>query len=225
MEPVILESFRGVFQAQPDWCWAAANASIYNYYGARAKPIRVVQPQCVFIIDQEGIDGCCRPDRPGTCIKSQCFNRATSVPEHLNMELAKYGLLEFSVNCDGTDQKKGTLLSHGGFDGDEVRRYIDTGRPIGLRIVVSMDGDKPISHFLIIIGYYPVAADRIVIWDPYLGERHLTLEELVYLYGPLEQKYLTKQAPGLEKFTVHDPKRPQLAHPGDPGADRQSAHT
>ena len=52
-----------------------------------------------------------------------------------------------------------------------------------------------------------VAADRIVIWDPYLGERHLTLEELKRLYGPLEQKYLTKQASAPDSVVV-DPKAP-----------------
>jgi hypothetical protein len=204
-QPVMLPNFQGERQAQQQWCWAAAAASIYNYYGATVNPIRSAQPQCVFVSDQEGVDGCTLNPRPGTCIKTQCFNRATSIPEHLNIELAKYDLLEFSVTCDGTDQRLGDHVFHGGFDGDEIRTYIDSGRPIALRVLLAIVDDRPISHFVIITGYYPVAADRIVIWDPYVGEQHLTQEEFRSLYGPLEQKYLTKYPSPLAKFTVVDP--------------------
>jgi len=207
MEPVVLENFQGVLQAQPDWCWAAATASIYNYYGARVKQIRKAQPQCVFVRDQESVDGCRLPIRPGTCIQTQCYNPTTSTPERLSVELQKYDLLEFIVICDGTQQRLGDHLYYGGFDADEIRTYIDADKPVGLRVLSSIAGREPVSHFLVVFGYYPVAADRIVIWDPYLGERHLTLEELKRLYGPLEQKYLTKQASAPDSVVV-DPKAP-----------------
>jgi hypothetical protein len=205
-EPVRLEGFKGVRQAQDQWCWAAAAASIYNFYGAQASPSRLWQPQCVFVRDQErNLDGCLLNPRPGTCIGSQCFNPATSVPEHLNRELKDYDLLECSVTCDGTDKIVDNRVYHGGFDGNEIRTWIDGGRPIGLRVCVSIVDDEPVSHFVIIIGYYPVDADRIIIWDPDIGERHLTQEEFQFIYGPLEQKYLTKQA-AAAKYSVVDPK-------------------
>jgi hypothetical protein len=204
--PVRLVNFHGITQAQFEWCWTAVTASIYNYYGARATPPRQSQPQCVFVRDQfKGLDGCLRNPRPGTCLETRCFDPSTSMPGHLNIELRDYDLLDISVNCDGTDTKRGEEVFHGGFDWHEVRTNIDAGRPIGLRVMVSFDEIGPISHFLVVIGYYPIPGDRIVIWDPFLGEKHITFEELAFLYGPPEQKYLTKQASS-DKYKVNDPK-------------------
>jgi Papain-like cysteine protease AvrRpt2 len=207
MDIVKLQNFRGINQAQSQWCWAAAAASIYNYYGSHATPARTSQPQCAFVQDQIKVCGCLRGLRNGSCFKKRCWNPAANLPEHLNLELTRWGLLEFPINCDGTEQRFGDRVFSGGFDWHEVAAYIDAGRPIGLRVMVSMDLTGSASHFLIIVGYHRRPAERMVIWDPYYGERHLTLEELNSLYGPLEQKYLTKQAPAAERFDMKNPGR------------------
>jgi hypothetical protein len=195
MEPVMLEGFEGIKQAQLDWCWAAAAASIYNYYAARAKSGQEKRPQCSFIRDQiKGVRACSRePGFDGKCLKKHCANPVTSKPEHLNLELTKNHLLKFQINCDGTLQRSGNLVSFGGFDWDEVRTNIDLGHPIGLRVMVSKSFLGTVSHFLVITGYYRPPAERVVIWDPYSGHRDLTLDELKSCFGPLEQKYLTQQ--------------------------------
>ena len=195
MKAVTLQGFNGIKQAQNEWCWAAAAASIYNWYGIRANPGSAPRPQCKFIRDQiKGTAACLRHAFDGKCLSERCPNPVTSRPEHLNLELQKYGLLRFSINCDGTTQSLDNHVCYGGFDWHEVRTNIDDGCPIGLRVMVSRDWLGTISHFLVIIGYYPPPAERVVIWDPFTGRQDLTLDELTLSYGPLEQKYLTKQA-------------------------------
>jgi hypothetical protein len=191
MGVVRLKNFRGINQAQDQWCWAAAAASIYNYYGAHATPERISQPQCAFVPDQVRGFSCRLKLRNGSCFKESCPNPDTNRPEQLKRELQKWDLLEFAIDCDGTEQRCGDRVFSGGFDWQEVETYIDAGRPIGIRVMVSMGFTGAVSHFLVIVGYYRRPAERIVIWDPNYGERHLTLDELTSLYGPLEQKYLT----------------------------------
>jgi hypothetical protein len=196
MEPVMLKGFTGVRQAQLDWCWAAAAASIYNYYAGHATPKRKEKSQCSFVHDQiKGVTACLLRRFNGRCREEHCANPATSKPEHLNFELKDYHLLSFSINCDGTVQKKGNLASFGGFDWTEVRNNIDLGHPMGLRVMVSRNFLGTVSHFLVIIGYYRPPAERLIIWDPFSGRRDLTLDELKWCFGPLEQKYLTNQDP------------------------------
>jgi hypothetical protein len=194
MQPVMLHGFKGIRQAELNWCWAAAAASIYNYYAAHEKPRRCEKPQCAFIKDQiKDARGCLRNAFDGKCRTLRCANPVTSRPEHLNTELRNNHLLRFSVNCDGTVQRKGNLTSYGGFDWSEVRANIDDGCPIGLRVMVSKSFLATISHFLVIIGYYALPEDRVVVWDPFSGRRDFTLDEIKSSFGPLEQKYLTKQ--------------------------------
>lgn len=195
--PVTLRGFRGVRQAQDEWCWAAAAASIYDYFAAQAMPPRPPRAQCRFIAEQfPGIDGCLQGGRPDACLTEKCFNPAANRPSHLNTPLRRHGLLRAQINCDGTEQRgEDGLLHDGGFDALEVRRSIDEGCPVAIRVLLRVQNGNPISHFLIIVGYEPETLERFVLWDPNVGTRYLTFDEVQLLYGPLEQKYLTRQQP------------------------------
>ena len=101
-----------------------------------------------------------------------------------------------SINCDGTDQVcQDGQLYHGGFDGLVIKAQIDAGCPAALRVLLRVEDGVAISHFLVITGYDPASLERLEIWDPNLGGRYITHEELLLLYGPLEQIYLTKEMP------------------------------
>src|SRR5882724_2970504 len=101
-----------------------------------------------------------------------------------------------SINCDGTVQvfHDGALydLYHVGFNGLVIKAQIDAGCPAALRVLLRGDEGVAISHFLVITGYDPASLERLEIWDPNLGSRYITHEELLLLYGPLEQIYLTR---------------------------------
>lgn len=195
---VELPNFVGVRQAQSEWCWAAAAASIYNYFAVHAEPPRDKRSQCFFVDRQfRGIGACFKENTPGDCTTRRCFNPAANKPGHLNYELQLDGLLTAQINCDGTDQMGhwDLKLHHGGFDALEIKAAIDGGCPIALRLLLRVENGQPISHFLVIVGYDLASLDFFKIWDPNRGFRYLSLEELVFSYGPLEQKYLTQQSP------------------------------
>jgi hypothetical protein len=192
---VTLDQFVGVRQAQDQWCWAAVAASIHNYFATIAYPQREPLPQCVFVTHQlEALGGGCRKKSvPKACATEKCFNPKANRPSHLNWQLERCGLLHVSINCDGTDQVHDGKIFHGGFDAFEVAAAIDAGCPVALRVLLRIENGHAISHFLVIVGYESRSLERFVIWDSNFGYRYLTLNELLFLYGPLEQKYLTQQ--------------------------------
>jgi hypothetical protein len=193
-----LPHFVGIRQAQTEWCWAAAAASIYNYFACRAEPPRATRPQCFFVDRQfPNSSPCFEQMQPKACRTDQCFNPAANKPGHLNDELRKDHLLAAQINCDGTDQvgQWDRRIHHGGFDALEIKKAIDGGCPIALRVLLRIEDGQPISHFLAIVGYDPASLDRFKIWDPDRGFRYLSREEVLLSYGPLEQKYVTRQKP------------------------------
>ena len=207
MNPVIIEDFPRIRQAELQWCWAAVSASIYNYYGDRpCGVVRPPRPQCAFVADFVGSIRCeCR--RKGQPVLDACQRRESTCSEALepqapDAELKRYGLLECIVTRDGTIQRFHRTAYNGGLDQSMIKDNIDDGRPVVLRTLVGHRGREKIHHAIVIIGYYPWPSDMFVIWDPFTGERHLTMEQVMLMFGPIVQLFLTRQAtPGTRSAT------------------------
>jgi hypothetical protein len=199
--PIKIRNFIGVRQAELNWCWVAATASIYNYFAGRSHLRPGHQQQCVFVSDQIiPPPYACRyaPKHPipHDCLGHRCANPSAAQPDYLSKELDKYGLLDYEVPLDGTTWTFGRRIVYGGFDVQEIRDAIDRRCPVGLRVSTSPVGGMPNFHFLIVIGYHPLPEDRMILWDPAKGEVHATAEEIVGMYGRIQNKYVTRMAKG-----------------------------
>src|SRR5262249_46706634 len=92
--PVMLQGFLGVSQAQTQWCWAAAAASIYNYYRTLAGDKWPELRQCDYVKCQLKKPGCFSQPRPASCLDSHDLNRDADEQGQLYDELKRLGLLD-----------------------------------------------------------------------------------------------------------------------------------
>lgn len=225
---VKIRNFSGVRQAELNWCWVAATASIYNYFATRSTLRPGDQPQCVFVGDQiMPPPYACRyaPKHPipRDCLGHRCANPAAARPEYLSKELDKYGLMDYEAPLDGNTYRFDRRTVYGGFDMQEVRDAIDRRCPVGLRVSTSPINDMPNFHFLVIYGYHALPEDRLVVWDPARGEIHATAEEITRMYGTIQNKYITRLPRGKKARLQPSPVLcdPASATPRDRHATRR----
>jgi hypothetical protein len=128
-------------QLQDNWCWAAVSTSVAHYFGT------TTWTQCSVVSKEVGDDRCC----------ANGSSRRCNVPWRLDKALRRVKML---------NRKKD------GMPGDlrDVRREIDAGRPVCMRIGWSGGG----GHFIAIEGY---RADNgsVAIEDPWYGTSDVPL--------------------------------------------------
>ena len=122
-------------QLQDNWCWAAVSTSIAGFFGA------ATWTQCSVVSKEVDDDSCCTNGSSSTC----------NVPWRLDKALSRVKALK----------KKSS-----GMPGDlkGVRREIDAGRPVCIRIGWSGGG----GHFIAIEGYRTDDAS-VAVEDPWHG--------------------------------------------------------
>ena len=135
----LILGFRGQLQAQDTWCWAAAAASVDEYYAWQRNQPEKARSQCQFIQEELGRYPCslCPPKKSprGDCQKNGCSTYAND----------EYGWLNHALH--GVQMYRGYTL--GAVDFATCQAEVDNGRPLGVRVKHS-DGT---DHILVIIGY------------------------------------------------------------------------
>ena len=119
-----LPEFRGQRQEQTEWCWAAACASISDYYcrrnGTKAPPLR--QCQIVRAVAFPHLN-CCQD--PGRCNVEGAMNAGMKFIKHYRK------------------------LTNGVISMATVQAEIDAGCPIGVRVLLATGQE----HIVVIYGY------------------------------------------------------------------------
>jgi Papain-like cysteine protease AvrRpt2 len=148
-------------QLQTQWCWAAVSTSIAHYFGATD------WTQCAVVSEELDEDSCCRNGSSKACNRPWKLDRALD-------------------RVDAFRRKEQGIPD----DLDEVRREIDAGRPVGIRIGWRGGG----GHFVVIEGYrndeYGVAIE-----DPWHGASDVPLAHLSGRYqgsGAWTHTYYTR---------------------------------
>ena len=168
--PVRLDQFEGVLQAESEWCWAAATASIFNYYASRSSGTRAtVARQCRFVpyLEPGVAHPCLRYDKDEPlreCRASGCANPFANMPEDLQFELSRYGLLECEkIPFDGVARACGGRVVQGWFrsggdlghdrrepagraQGERLRLYGQTGVALSCCYWILPAAGRPADH-------------------------------------------------------------------------------
>jgi hypothetical protein len=137
--PWTILDFKGQFQKQTNWCWAAACASVNNFYND-TDPARHPRSyeQCEIVGDQCPGKQCC--EDPGQCNVQGWLDIALTFVGHLNKFV------------------EGAPTEFGGFA--VIQHEIDNKRPVAVRIELANGRE----HFVVIYGYGPDF--QLVVWNP-----------------------------------------------------------
>jgi hypothetical protein len=201
--PVMLPGFVGVAQVQSQWCWAAAGASIYNYYRALAGGVWPEVRQCDCVESQLHKLGCFASPRPACCLDHHELNKDADKPGQLYIELKRLDLLACEpVLTDGTTSQQQCNgrpsppnLSHA-----EIIAEISAGHPMAVRVkLTNSNADEP-YHFLIFTGFRPAPSGDLFVWDPDQGHVHFapggggpfSILEFIKHFGTPTHKYFTR---------------------------------
>jgi hypothetical protein len=133
-------------QLQSQWCWAATSVSVSSYYDSQAG-----WTQCAMVNAQKGLTTCCEDGSSEPC----------NTPNVLSGPLRR---------ADVLDRKE-----QGSVDYEAVRREIDAGRPLGVRVEW---GDTHTGHFIVIEGYQRSGDERVAVEDPFAGPFDLSFATL-----------------------------------------------
>lgn len=199
----VVTSFRGVYQASDNWCWAAVAASLQYCYASQLDPLAPLPRQCSIVAGQFGLatDACTRSAADLPCSRSfetnavGCVHGDYDREWYLGETLSDLGLLERSVvlysgkhhwvripSMPWMDVEVGD-----GLDFDEIKALINLDRPVCLRIL--RDGRR---HFIVIYGYESYPDNDVLIWDPSEGPDVMDFNDLDSFYGPFTHKLITK---------------------------------
>jgi hypothetical protein len=141
-------------QCQDFWCWAATSVSVSVYYDPRAG-----WTQCAMVNAERELTTCCEDGA----------TRACDAPNKLSTPLRRADVLD--------------RMHKGAVDYDVIRREIDAGRPVGLRVEWSETNGTSKGHFIVIEGYQSSGDERVAVEDPQAGSFDLpftTLTEGLY---------------------------------------------
>ena len=151
-------------QLQSQWCWAATSVSVSSYYDSGA-----AWTQCSMVNAEKGLTTCCEDGSSEPC----------NAPNVLSAPLRRADVLD--------------RMQQGSVDYDVIRREIDAGRPVGLRLEWS---DTNTGHFVVIEGCQSSGDERVALEDPLAGAFDLpftTLTEGLYQgTGTWTHTYLTR---------------------------------
>jgi len=137
-------------QRHSEWCWAAVSTSVELFFDPSSK-----LEQCR-VVSRELHKACCRQldrDQVKTC----------NIPETLDGPLSKLGWLKKGPNS-------------GPMSFEAIRREIDEGRPVGVRIQWRADGKLTGGHFIVIAGYRVTEAGVpfLFLRDPFFPASQMT---------------------------------------------------
>jgi Peptidase_C39 like family len=124
-------------QRQDFWCWAATSVSVSVYYDPRAD-----WTQCAMVNAEKELTTCCEDGA----------TRACDAPNKLSTPLRRADVLD--------------RMHEGAVDYDVIRREIDAGRPVGVRVEW---GDTDTGHFIVIEGYQSSGEEGLAVEDPQKG--------------------------------------------------------
>jgi hypothetical protein len=150
-------------QLQTNWCWAACTSSVSGFYDAKT-----TWGQCAIVNAELKQNGCCGDGGTAKC----------NQPWYLDRALKRTGNF--------------TRKSEGPAAWATIRREIDAGRPVAVRIGWNGGG----GHFIMITGYRAAGGTREVeVQDPWTGSSRIALDVLANNYksaGKWTHTYLTR---------------------------------
>lgn len=186
-----LEGFRGYYQAQGTWCWAAVASSVVRYYREQQGQTRSY-PQCYFVGLQHPGPACRHSkskDSPHPHGEIDCFENGCSIHDNPEIGRARAAL------DDDTIQVFGDILDRP-IEWDMICNEINHDRPI---IIRTKNADVS-YHLLAIIGY-DSDVPSIALWDPAMGIRIESYNALQRRVGVWTHTVLT-QPPGAGAFNI-----------------------
>ena len=178
-----LKGFRGQLQAQRTWCWAAAAASIEQYYIETVGDYEASRPQCRYVWTQHRRDAC-RHHRSKEYLKfgDDCQKLGCSTGragEEGRLDLALMHKRDARITDRGRfytslfEKSQPNPVSYGAIVGELKQK-----NPVGLRIEQT-DGT---FHLLVVYGYDPTVPS-LIIWDPAYGERIIAYNQIQVRLG------------------------------------------
>jgi hypothetical protein len=201
-EGAYAEKFEGTYQATDNWCWAAAAATVANFYAYYANTAAQHVPQCIFVdhchlpracdsSDRSGCRGLTGSKQSPTCK----INHEMDKPNFLNLVLRRHGMLEVSIArrarrrhpIPGVTLNGAELVSGPELDFDEIKALLDHGRLVCLRRVRGK-----VRHFLIIYGCETYPDNDFYVWDPANGADVIEADRFEQEYGPFSHKIITR---------------------------------
>jgi hypothetical protein len=133
-------------QCQTEWCWAATSVSVSHHYDPESD-----WTQCAMVNAEKELTGCCEDTAGDDCNRPNVLDRPLSRAEVF-------------------DHKERGPVAY-----DVVRREIDAGRPLAIRI--GWDGGNK-GHFVVIEGYRSVGEEWVAVEDPRSGVSDLPVSTL-----------------------------------------------
>jgi hypothetical protein len=155
----ILAGFRTQQQVEPLWCWAAAASMIDDYYSRVAvfPPAREYMWQCQIVADVRG-------PKPLPCLKlgqvtsndslNKCDHADLGLPGCWNPAASVEDFENLALNHTRYAQMNGLPEPYHDGIHDRVRKEIDNGHPVAIKLVYGNQyEDDEIGHFNVIFGY------------------------------------------------------------------------